>query len=181
MDKVVGRTKSRAFRIIWTLEEIGMTYEQVHATLGSSEAKLYHPLGIVPVMMEGEIPLTGSVAIMIFLADKHRKLTSPAGAVSRAKQDAMMLWLLEEMDAVLRMATKQGFMPESVYREPAYREALKARFAWAADVLSKNLNGNFLMGDEFALPDVLAGHCLNWAIGEKFFRSERKLLYYLRS
>lgn len=181
MYKVVGRTKSRAIRVTWTLEEIGVAYEQVHAAPGSREAKLYHPLGIIPVMMEGETMLTDSVAIMTFLADRHGKLTHPSGTIARAKQDAMMLWLLEEMDTVLRMAKKQSFIPEQVRREPACREALKGRFAWAADVLSDNLDGDFLMGDEFTLPDILAGHCLSWAIGEKFYRPEGKLLSYLKS
>jgi glutathione S-transferase len=37
------------------------------------------------------------------------------------------------------------------------------------------LDGPFLMGEEFTIPDLLATHCINWSIGAGFARVDDKL------
>lgn len=39
MYKVLGSTKNRTLRVIWTLEELGLPYEQVKGDPGSAEVK----------------------------------------------------------------------------------------------------------------------------------------------
>lgn len=181
MYRVIGTTKSRAFRVLWTLEELGAPYEQIAASPRSDEAKLYNPLGKIPALVDGEAVLTDSVAIMTYLADKHGKLTAPAGTIARARQDAVTFWLIDEFDAILWSAAKHSFaLPEEV-RVPAVKDALKYEFEQAAANLSQRLDGPFLMGDEITLPDILACHCLNWAIGAKFPRTDDKLFQYAKA
>lgn len=178
MYKVIGTTKSRALRVMWMLNEIGEPYEQIKIVPQSEEARQYSPLGTLPALVDGDEVLTDSVAIMTYLADKHRRLTSPAGTISRARQDAMTLWIIDEMDAVLRLSAKQSVsLPESI-RVPTVQESLHFEFARATKVLSNRLEGTFLMGDSITLPDILACHCLNWAVGAKFPRTDRKLSLY---
>lgn len=175
MYTVVGATKSRAFRVMWMLEELGQPYEQVPAGPRSDEARKYNPSGKIPALVDGDEVLTDSVAIMTYLADKHGMLTAPAGTPARARQDAMTFWLIDEFDAVLWSAAKHSFVLPEEQRVPQVKDSLKAEFARASGVLSERLEGPFLMGDEITVPDLLAVHCINWSIGAGFPRVDDKL------
>lgn len=168
MYKVIGGVKTRAFRVMWMLEELGQSYDLVPAAPRSEEARAYNPTGKVPALLDGEELLTDSVAIMQYLADKHGGLTAPAGTVARARQDAMLFWLIDEFDAILWATAKHSFVWPEEMRVPAIKDSLKAEFARAAKSLSQRLEGPFLMGDAITVPDLLAVHCLNWSIGAKF-------------
>ncbi len=168
MYKVIGATKSRSFRVMWMLEEMGLPYEHIPATPHSPEALAHNPTGKVPALVDGDDVLTDSVAIMTYLADKHGQLTAPAGTPARARQDAMTFWLLDEFDAILWAAAKHSFVFPKDQRVPQIKDSLKAEFARSAAVLESRMNGPFLVGDTLSLPDILACHCINWSIGAGF-------------
>lgn len=175
MYKLIGTAKSRGFRVMWLLEEMGLDYELVPCNPGSDEAKKHNPSGKIPAFVDGDDVLTDSVAIMTYLADKHGKFTAPAGTPDRARQDAMTLWLIDEFDAILWAAAKHSFVFPEEARMPAIKDSLKVEFERNADKLAERLTGPFLMGDEMTIPDILAVHCLNWSIGAKFPRVNDKL------
>lgn len=175
MYTVVGATKSRGFRVMWMLEEMGVAYDQNPATARSDEAKKFNPLGKIPALVDGDDVLTDSMAIMTYLGDKHGQLTAPAGTPDRARQDAMTFWLIDEFDAVLWAAAKHSFILPEDERVPAIKDALKVEFSRSVAVLSERLNGPFLMGDQITIPDILAVHCINWSIGAGFPRVDDKL------
>ena len=106
MYTVIGGTKTRAFRVMWMLEELGQPYDLNPAAPRSDEARKYNPSGKIPALVDGDEVLTDSVAVMTYLADKHGALTAPAGTPARARQDAMTFWLIDEFDAVKEIATK---------------------------------------------------------------------------
>ncbi len=172
MYTVVGAAKSRAFRVMWMLEELGEAYEVIPAGPRSDEAKKYNPSGKVPALLDGDEVLTDSVAIMQYLADKHGRMTAPAGTPARARQDAMTLWLVDEFDAILWAAAKHSFVFPEEQRVPQIKDSLKAEFARAAGRLEGMIKGDFLMGDEMTVPDILAVHCINWSIGAGFPKVE---------
>jgi glutathione S-transferase len=178
MYKVIGATKSRAMRVLWMLEELGEAYEHIPAAPRSEEANRYNPLGKIPALVDGDAVLTDSMAILTYLGDKHGKLTAPAGTVARARQDATTFWLVDEFDAILWAAAKHSFVLPEDKRVPAVKEVLKEEFSASAEKLSAGLDGPFLMGDEITIPDILACHCLNWAIGANFPRVDDKLFAY---
>ena len=87
MYTVLGSTKNRTLRVIWTLEELGLTYDQIKGNPGSAEIKALNPSGKVPALVvDGEV-LPDSVAIMSFLSDRHDDLTFPAGSVERLRME----------------------------------------------------------------------------------------------
>lgn len=175
MYTAIGSAKSRAFRVLWMLEEIGVEYAHIPAAPRSPEAKVHNPTGKVPALLDGDELLTDSVAIMTYLADKHGALTAPAGTIARARQDAMTCWLIDEFDAVLWAAAKHSFVFPEEMRVPEIKPSLKGEFARSAAKLSEQLNGSFLMGDQITVPDLLAVHCINWSIGAGFERVDDKL------
>jgi len=106
MYEVIGTRASRAFRVLWMLEELGQTYSHVPAAPRSNEARAANPSGKVPALRVGETAITDSTAIMTYLGDAHGGLTHPAGTLGRARQDALTHQILDEIDAVLWMAAR---------------------------------------------------------------------------
>ncbi|MCF6444775.1 glutathione S-transferase family protein [Nereida sp. MMG025] len=165
--KVVGTVTSRAFRVLWACEEMGVEYEWIAAAARSDEAKAINPTGKIPALLVNDTLLTDSVAIMTYLADKHADLTYPAGTLERAQQDAHMNFILDEMDAVLWMAAKHSFILPETLRVPEVKNSLRAEFATSIERLEQRIKGPFLMGERMTIADILAVHCLNWAISAK--------------
>lgn len=175
MYTVVGAVKSRAFRVMWMLEEIGEDYDVIPAAPRSDDALKYNPLGKVPALVDGDHVLTDSVAIMTYLGDKHGKLTAPAGTPARAAQDAITFWLIDEFDAVLWAAAKHSFVFPEDQRVPEIKDSLKAEFLRASGKLSEQITGQFLTGDQMTHADILAVHCINWSVGAGFPKVDKKL------
>ena len=165
MYEVVGRVRSRGFRVLWALEEMGLPYRHVDVGPHSPEALSYHPSGKIPVMKDGDAVLSDSVAIMSYLSDKHGKLGAPAGTVERARLDAMLHLLNEMLDAPLWMIARHTFILPEEKRSAEAVEVEKELVMKAMDKLGEGLTGPFLMGDRFTIADILCVHCLNWAFG----------------
>lgn len=178
---LIGSLRSRGFRVAWMLEELGLEYDHMNAGPHSKEVYEHNPLGKIPVLLDGDTALTDSTAIMTYLADKHGRLTAPPGTIARAQQDAMTNFLIDDLDGVIFTLTKHSFgVPEDL-RLPEIAETLKWEVARAEKRLAQMLGDKpFLMGDAITIPDILAVHCLNWAIGAKLSSRNKELLGYAK-
>jgi glutathione S-transferase len=174
---VIGNVKSRALRVLWTLEELGLDYEHVDAGPRSDEVTRISPAGKVPVLVADGVPITDSVAIMTFLADRHGALTFPAGTIDRARQDSLTQMILDEIDAVLWTAARHSFVLPEDLRIGAIKDSLKWEFARSEKALVARMaeDGPFLMGETMTIADILLAHCGGWAIAAKFPISEPRL------
>ncbi|WP_416915063.1 MAG: glutathione S-transferase family protein [Roseicyclus sp.] len=174
---LVGAVKSRAFRVLWTLEELGLDYEHIDAAPQSAEVIRISPAGKVPVLVADGVPITDSVAIMTFLADRHGALTFPAGTLERARQDSLTNMILDEIDATLWTAAKHSFVLPEDKRLPAIKDSLQWEFARAQTNLVARMaeDGPFLMGETMTIADILLAHCGGWAINAKFPITEPRL------
>ena len=180
MYRMIGNVASRAFRVLWMLEELGLPYEHVNAGPRSDEVFSYSAQGKIPVLVDGEDVVTDSTAIITYLADKHGGLTAPAGTVARAQQDAMTNRILDEFDACLWSAARNSFVLPEDKRVPEIKETLKWEFARSeANLLRDMPEGGFVMGAQISLPDIVLTHCLGWAIAAKFGIAEPGLSDYL--
>jgi glutathione S-transferase len=175
MYTVIGATRTRTFRVMWMLEELGLEYDQMPLSPLDPKVKEISPNGKVPALKVGDEVLTDSVAIMAYLADKYGKLTAPAGTVARAMQDAMTMFLVDDFDAILWAGAKHTFALPEELRMPEIRKSLMGEFELAAQKLSDRLEGPFLMGDEMTYADILGCHCINWSIGAEFPRVDKKV------
>ena len=180
MYRVIGTLHSRAFRVLWMLEELGQPYEQIAAMPQSAEARTHYPHGKIPVLIDCEAVLSDSTAILTYLADKHGALTAPPGSLERARQDAMTQRILDEFDSLLWTAAKHSFVLPEERRVASIKDALKWDFARSEAALVRDRGeSNFVAGDSLSIPDIVLTHCLGWAITAKFGISEPKLSDYL--
>jgi glutathione S-transferase len=181
MYKVIGKVQTRTFRVLWMLEEIDQPFELIKAAPHSDEINALNPSGKVPAFMDGDACLLDSTAIITYLADKHGKLTYPAGTIARAKQDALTHAILDELDAVLWTATRHSFTLPEDKRIPDVKPSLKWEYARNLDRLADRLEGPFLMGETMTIADIICTHVLNWAFSAKFPADNEKMLAYAKT
>ena len=180
MYTVIGNTRSRAFRVLWTLEELGEPFDHQPAPPQSQDVRAVNPQGKVPVLIEDGTPITDSTAIMTYLADKHGRLTHPAGTLDRARQDSLTQFLLDEFDATLWMAARHSFVLPEELRQSAIKDSLRWEFARSQRALVRRMStGPFLMGESMTIADILLTHCGNWAETARFPIEEARLSEYL--
>jgi glutathione S-transferase len=179
MLTLVGTPKSRAFRPLWLLEELGLPYSHLPAGPQSPEARDHNPTGKVPILIEDGLTLTDSTAILTYLADKHGQFTAKAGTPERAQQDSLTNFLLDELDAPLWVAARHSFVLPPEHRLPAIKDSLRFEFNQSLTRLAARLHGPYLMGEAFTLPDIIATHCLRWGAAIKFAIPEPRLADYL--
>lgn len=183
MYKLIGHGRSRAFRVMWALEELGLDYDHLQYKPHSPELASINPTGKIPALIDGEDVVIDSVAIIQYLADKHQRLTHPAGTIARAQQDGLTQLICEEIDGSLWMAARHSFVLPEQHRVDGIKPSLRWEFAKSIERLSSRINeSTYLMGDELSVPDIVLGHCLGWAISAKFdpFQSEPIKAYFQR-
>ncbi|MEJ6391093.1 glutathione S-transferase family protein [Gymnodinialimonas ulvae] len=176
--QVYGSVRSRAMRVLWTLEELGVDYDFIEAAPRSPEAKAVNPTGKVPFMVADGQMIPDSVAIMTFLADKHGQLTAPAGTLARATQDAFTHQVNDEIDGILWAAARHSFILPEEHRVAALKDSLKWEFARNQDAVAARMNpdGPFVAGDHITIADILLSHCMGWAANAKFDVTNPRLI-----
>ncbi|RVT82105.1 glutathione S-transferase family protein [Rhodobacteraceae bacterium CCMM004] len=180
MYTVIGTARSRAFRVLWMLEELGQPYEHDPAPPRSDAVRAVNPAGKIPVLRVDGGTITDSTAILTYLADRHGALTAPPGTVARAQQDGVLHMVLDELDACLWMAARHSFVLPEDQRVPAVKDSLKREFAASLARLSARLeDGPYLMGAELTVPDIVAVHCGGWAQRAGFPVEDARFAAYL--
>ncbi len=186
--KLYGMGKSRSFRALWALEEAGIEYEYVAVEFGSSEengaaSEVYKSLntqGKVPTLVDGDLVVTESGAILNYIASNSPKLhLIPSNDLKRrARYDEICCFVLTELEQGLWTNGKHRFaLPESL-RVPDVLPTATWEFNKAIKTLQSMFNGDgFLLGDEFTMADVLLAHTLAWAESFKFEVPEELLTY----
>lgn len=170
MYKVIGSPRTRTMRVLWMLEELGLTYELDPAPPRSAAILAVNPLGKVPALLtpEGDA-IIDSVAIVTYLADRHAALTHPPGTIERARQDAMTQFCVDQVEGALWTAAKSSFVNPEDRRSADIKPICKWEFDRAMDALAGFLGDReFVAGDSFTVPDLLLGHCAGWARNAKF-------------
>lgn len=179
---IIGHPKNRAMRILWMLEELDQPWEFEMHMPRTPEMLAANPSGKGPVLRDGEALIIDSVAAITYLTDKHGACTYPAGTPERAQQDSYLHFALDEMDAVLWSGAKATFVLPEEYRVKAIKDVNRFEFARSMGWLEARLgDGPWLMGDRFTVPDLIMGHCANWAKNAKFeFDQPRVAEYFER-
>lgn len=164
--RLLGRASSINVRkVLWTLDEAGLAYVhepwgEAGLSLQSPEFLRLNPLGMVPVLLDGEAVLRESNSLCRYLAARAgRTDLLPSDPLGRARVELWMDWQATELNNSWRYA----FMG-LVRRSPAHQDpALLAQGlqAWNAQmaVLEAQLQhtGAFAAGAVFSLADVVLG------------------------
>ena len=179
--KLYGMEQSRSFRCLWALEEAGIEYEYVPVklrTVAEDPDSAQHPSylavnvqGKVPTLVNGDLVLTESVAILYYIA----RLAPESGLLPNASMDVyaqldeMVCFVLAELEQPLWSKGKHTFALPEEQRIPQLLETAKFEFSKAINALDHLLSdGKFAIADSFTLVDILLAQTFNWAIRFEF-------------
>ena len=171
--------KTRAVRVVWMLEELGVPYERVLIDIRDATAKAnpafraVSPMGKVPALEDGATRLWDSGAICAYLADQYPKagLAPPIGSADRG---AYLQWLLYT-NAVIEPAMAEKFTGTAVSA---------AAHGWGSfdlmlSVLREGVaRGQWILGERFSAADVLLGTSCNFMRQFKILDNEPTLFAY---
>lgn len=165
--------KTRSARCRWVLQELQVPFEAVPVRLSRGEhlrpefLKL-NPYGRVPVLVDGDLVLSESVAICLYLADRfaNRGLIPTPGTPVRARHDQWLLFCATELEQPLWQIRRHTVLYPPEQRLPAEVAIAHGNFKQAARVLDDALQGEaYLCGDRFSVADIVVTYTLNWAAG----------------
>jgi glutathione S-transferase len=161
---------TRSIRARWTLQELGVDFDAISVNLIKGEHRrpeflAVNPAGKVPALVDGDMVLTESIAIVLYLADKYpEKRLMPDEFGERAQALRWLLFTTTELEQPLwRMAKHNVIYPEEK-RLPAEVVLAREEFIAMAEVLDRHMAGrDFVVGDSVTVADFVLGHTLDWA------------------
>jgi glutathione S-transferase len=111
---------TRSIRARWILQELGVDFESVRVNLIAGEHQRpeflrINPAGKIPVLVDGDLVLTESVAIVLYLAEKYPESNLlPADLRQRAEVNRWLLFTVTELEQPLwRIARHTTLYPEA--------------------------------------------------------------------
>ncbi len=169
--KLYGHPNSRATRALWALEEVQADYEYVHVDLKSGQGRIdsylaINPAGKVPTLIDGELVITESAAICLYLGDKFPEsgLLPPIGSTERAECYRWISFAISELEQPLWTIAKHRFVLPEEKRVSAILQTAFWEFSIAAGILTKGIADRpYAAGEKFTAADILLGHTLAWA------------------
>jgi glutathione S-transferase len=120
------------------LAEIGVDYELVRIERDEAQTDAAYlalnPLGVVPTLVDGDLVLTESAAILLYLADRY-----PEARLAPRDRAQYYRWLVFLTNTV-QMTMLRVFYPER-YGGEAVRQVAAAEAARHFDLIDRTLNG----------------------------------------
>ena len=159
---------TRSIRARWTLQELGVDFEGVTVNLRAGEHRspqflAINPAAKLPALVDGDLVLTESAAIVLYLAEKYRKFL-PTDTRGRAEVNRWLLFTVTELEQPLwRIAKNTNLYPEA-QRLAADIPLAGQDFRAMADVAEKHMQGRkFVVGDDVTVADFVLAYTLDWA------------------
>lgn len=157
------------------LEELGVPYELklVDRTQGAHKSAEYlklNPNGLIPVLIDRELVLYETAAIMLYLVDANpqAKLAPPFGTRERAHFNKRLIWLTNSLQATLSLY----FYPERWVDTPEAASQVKAHAETKAGAMLDQLDaelartkGPWLQGAAFSALDPYVFMLCRWSRG----------------
>lgn len=156
--KLFWAPQTRSTRAIWMLEEAGVKYDMELVDIRSPDRKnskeflAASPMGKVPAIVDGDVAMSESAAICIYVADRYA-----AGKLAPATDDASrgqyLYWTIYT-PAVVEPAMSEKFSKV---------EPNRGRNGWGdfdsmIKVFDEALEGKqWILGDRFTAADVMLG------------------------
>ena len=184
MIKLYYHKFSRASRVRWALEELGVDYELVPVDLrGDFDREALarvNPMVQVPAISDGDFSLSESGAICMYLADRFGRLAPEFGdAESRGEYYRWMFFAMTELDRMVLEVFLQTRMYPPEKRNALVESDARVEFGRRARVLAGRLQGrSYLVGEEFSMADLLVASILGWARSQGLLEEFPELVSY---
>ncbi len=186
MLKLYGTPPTRALRAIWLLNELNLEYETIPVDILGGEHQRpafleINPAGKVPVLVDGSTVVTESVAIQLYLADKHPEAGFiPETVEDRAEMHRWLLFVVTEIEQPLWRIARNKFIYPEEKRSPQDIEIARQECRGMLAVLEAHMkHRDFMAGRRLGVADFNAAYILDWANEENLLEDAPKLKDYL--
>ncbi|MDY6947873.1 MAG: glutathione S-transferase family protein [Pseudomonadota bacterium] len=160
---------TRSIRARWALQELEVDFESVPVSLLDGEGQTpdylrLNPTGKVPTLVDGDLVLSESVAIVLYLAAKYpQKGLLPTDLKLRAQLDRWLLFTVTELEQPVWRIARHTFLYPEERRLPADIELASGEFRSMATVVDQHMRGReFLVGDRVSVGDFVLAYTLDW-------------------
>jgi glutathione S-transferase len=167
-----ARGNTRDLRVLWALEEMGLSYEIVgmdhpNHDLDSPSYRALNPFGQIPTIDDDGVVVTESGAILLYLARKSGKLL-PRDLAGEAQ---VLRWTVAALTTIEVPVLSLWFVNTYGGKGTKPSEALRD---WA-DMRLKQLDGwlagrQFIATDDFTVADILMTHVLGGGTDQELLK-----------
>lgn len=186
MMTLYGFAATRSLRVLWALNELDAEFEFVPVNLLAGEQHRpeflrLNPAGKVPVLVDGDMVLTESAAIVIYLAEKYpEKGLLPADRKQLAQAYRWVMFAMTELEQPLWRITRHSWLYPENQRIPEEITAASREFIAMAAILDKHMAGRqFIVGDHITVADCVTAYLMDWANESHLIDQHPQLRAYL--
>ena len=192
MIKLYGTPPTRALRAMWLLGELDLAHEVIPVDIGAGENRkpeflALNPAAKLPVLVDGDLVISESAAIQLYLADKYGDRFPGGGLIpdtseDRARMYHWLFFLMTEIEAPLWRIALHSFLyaPEEQSADEIALAKRDGRRMIA--VLEQHMQGrDFIVGEQATVADFNAAFTLDWANEEELLDDAPALRAYLEA
>lgn len=161
---------TRSIRVRWTLQELGVDFESITVDMTAGEHKSpaflkVNPAGKLPVLVDGDLTLTESIAIVFYLGEKYiDQGLMPRDLGQRAELHRWLMFAATELEQPLWRISRNTFLYPEDKRITADIVRAREDFAAMAAVLEEHMKGRqFVVGNTVTIADFVMAYTLDWA------------------
>lgn len=184
--KLYGTPPTRALRAMWLLNELGLEYEACPVDIMQGEARqpaflALNPAAKLPVLVDGDVVLTESAAIQLYLAEKHPEAGFiPEALEDRAQMYRWIFFLVTEIEQPLWRIARHTFIYAEDKRLPPEAAIARRECLAMVAVLERHMaEREFMAGDRLSVADFNAAYTLDWANTAEMLDDAPRLRGYL--
>jgi glutathione S-transferase len=180
MITLYGVYRSRASRPLWLLEECGVAFSHIPViqsyrldqpkaegapfNTSSPDFLAVNPIGQIPAMVEGDLVLSESLAITLYLARKYGGTLGPQSDAETALMEQWALFAATAIEVpaleILNTASIGGETAEGQAHIAISAEKLRRPLARLTKALAA---ADWLVGGRFTVADINTAECLRYA------------------
>jgi glutathione S-transferase len=156
--KLYWAPQTRSARAIWMLEEAGVEYELELVEIGApdrkdpAEFRDASPMGKVPALVDGDVQMSESAAICLYVADRYAS-GNLAPAIDDPLRGKFLYWLMYT-PAVVEPSMSEKFSGTDTNR---YRSGW-GDFDLMIETLENGIaDKTWILGEQFTAADVMLG------------------------
>jgi glutathione S-transferase len=179
--------EGRGFRVVWLLEEMGLSYRLRSVDLLADVSKdtefmTVNPAGYIPALVDGEATMVESIAIMEYLIARYAPTSLarlPADPEFPAYQQFLHLGEAGLMMPMYLARLSHVLAPENERNDWSARNAVEIFKSRLVLVTRQLARSPYLAGDTFTAADISVGYSLIWVKRCKLFDFGKVELAYI--
>jgi len=163
--------EGRGFRVVWLLEEMGLAYRLRGVDLlagveNDPEFLAINPAGFIPAIVDGDVTMVESIAIMEYLLGRYGPTALAPGARDAAFAAYQQFLHLGEAGlaaSIYFVSGARNIAPEGERDNWSARQAMEVFTTRLTLVTRRLARAPYMAGDDFTAADISVGYALEMA------------------